>query len=235
MPSSIPINESPRSLIPPTPESDFSTSPQSPTFSDPNNSGEIPPPPQRRKAGRKPLYKTAQERRDRNRRAQLAFRARRSDYLSRLEETCRSLETVVLELQESNRAANDALARERSQVKYLERILQNQPRLNQQNTQMFPSNSAITIPAENNQTAPAGQAVSSQLFPQVHSLITLEQQFSSQTPSASINNMVFTENFSLGMFPLPIFVLRVLVCSCRCVTGLSPPTNQYQPFTVRCF
>jgi hypothetical protein len=207
MPSSIPIiNESPRSLIPPTPESDFSTSPQSPRFSDPNHSAEIPPTtPQRRKAGRKPLYKTAQERRDRNRRAQLAFRARRSDYLSRLEETCRSLETVVMELQESNRAANDALARERSQVKYLQRILQNQPRINQQNTTLFPTNSAIVVPAENNiQAPPACQAVRSQLFPQVHSLITLEQQFSPQTPQTPINNMVFTD-YTLGMLPYPIF------------------------------
>jgi hypothetical protein len=233
MRSSIPVNESPRSLIPPTPETDFSTSPQSPRFSNPNHSGEIPPTtPQRRKAGRKPLYKTAQERRDRNRRAQLAFRARRSDYLSRLEETCRSLETVVMELQESNRATNDALTRERSQVKYLQHILQNQPRLNQQNTQMFPSNSAITAPAENNiQAAPAGQAASSQSFPQAHSLISLEQQFTPQTPQTPINELGFIENYTLGMLPLPVFVLRVLVCLCRCVTGISPPSNKYQPFT----
>lgn len=231
MPSSLPINHSPQSIIPPTPESDFSTSPQSPPTTDQNHNsaeGDIPPiTPQRRKAGRKPLYKTAQERRDRNRRAQLAFRARRSDYLSKLEDTCRSLEAVVMELQQSNRAANDALARERTQVKLLQGILQNQ-RPNTQSTtatNMFSSNS-IAIPTDNNNQAPAGQAVSSQLFPQVHSLITMEQQFAQpstpQTPN--LNNMVFTENYTLGMLPLPLFVLRVLVCSCRSVIGISPPT-----------
>lgn len=128
MPSSLPDDDSSRSLIPPTPESDFSDSPQSPHNICLSSSGLADEPlnavPQKRKAGRKPLYKTAQERRDRNRRAQLAFRARRSDYLARLEHTCRSLESVVAELQESNRVTNDALVRERNKVRCLERMLQ---------------------------------------------------------------------------------------------------------------
>lgn len=204
---------SPTLIIPPTPESDITTSPQSPRpISDPtirDLADSQPLAPQKRKAGRKPLYKTAQERRDRNRRAQLAFRARRSDYLARLEDTCRSLENVVVELQESNRAANDKLARERSRVKYLENIL----RSSQRSVSVFPpSNPAITVsPTDNNNTlsASTGHRVSFPLFQQEHSLITLEQQFSStnstsqhslQTP----NNMVFADNYTLGMLPLPV-------------------------------
>lgn len=196
-------------MIPPTPESDITASPQSPRqIFDPtniNSPDHQPLAPQKRKAGRKPLYKTAQERRDRNRRAQLAFRARRSDYLARLEDTCRSLENVVVELQESNRAANDALARERSKVKYLESMIRN----SQRSLSAFSSNSAITIPSADNDTlsASAGHRVSFPLFPQEHSLITLEQQFSPATSTSQSfhppNKVVFPENY-LGMLPLPI-------------------------------
>lgn len=199
-------------MIPPTPESDITASPQSPRhISDPTNSNSPDHQPlvsQKRKAGRKPLYKTAQERRDRNRRAQLAFRARRSDYLARLEDTCRSLEHVVVELQESNRAANDALARERSKVKYLESMIRN----SQRSVSAFPSNPAITIPTADNDSlsASAEQRVSFPLFPQEHSLITLEQQFSPPTSTSQIsqsfhtpNKVVFGENY-LGMLPLPV-------------------------------
>ena len=196
-------------MIPPTPESDITTSPQSPHhISDPTNNNSTdhqPLVPQKRKAGRKPLYKTAQERRDRNRRAQLAFRARRSDYLARLEDTCRSLENVVVELQESNRAANDALSRERSKVKYLESMI----RRSQRSVSAFPSDPAINIPSADNDSlsASAGQRVSFPLFPQEHSLITLEQQFSPPTSTSQSfhapTKMVFGENY-LGMLPLPV-------------------------------
>ena len=212
MPSSLNPFGSPRSsIIPPTPESDITTSPQSPRHSsDPTLSSladHQPLVPQKRKAGRKPLYKTAQERRDRNRRAQLAFRARRSDYLARLEDTCRSLENVVVELQESNRAANDALARERTRVKYLENMLRNP----QRSVSGFPSSPAITVPTTGNNTlsASAGQRVSFPLYTQDHSLITLEQQFSStnactsQTLQTPNNSMVFADNY-LGMLPLSV-------------------------------
>jgi len=227
MPSSMNPFGSPTIIIPPTPESDITASPQSPRhISNPTNSDladhQQSVVPLKRKAGRKPLYKTAQERRDRNRRAQLAFRARRSDYLARLEDTCRSLENVVVELQESNRAANDALAQERSRVKYLENMLRSR-----RSVSVFqPSNPAITVPTtDNNHTlsaSSAGHRVSFPLFPQEHSLITLEQHFSStnspsqhtlQTP----NNMSFADNYTL-----------VLVFLYRRVTGISTPTDKFK-------
>jgi hypothetical protein len=159
MPSSLPDDGSSRSLIPPTPDSDFANSPQSPHNICHLSSGLSEEPqiavPQKRKAGRKPLYKTAQERRDRNRRAQLAFRARRSDYLARLEHTCRSLESVVAELQESNRVANDALARERNKVRCLERILQCPSAFSSQQVSLpFQEISEISFAPDNN-TVPA--------------------------------------------------------------------------------
>lgn len=241
MPTSLPANESPLSLIPPTPESDISNSPQSSPIkcdlsdNSPIDQHSAPATTQKRKAGRKPLYKTAQERRDRNRRAQLAFRARRSDYLARLEETCRSLENVVMELQQSNRAANDALTRERNKVRCLERVLQtSQLYTAQQEIPILfpPASSAIAIPADNNtvSTQVGGQhgTSNSQMFPQAHSLISLEQQFSpsSSSPSTGMNNGLFTENY-LGMLPLPMIDLRVLVVSCRSVTGLQCPSYEY--------
>jgi hypothetical protein len=235
MPSSLPVDDSLRSLVPPTPESEFSNSPQSPHSHDPCD----PPPnrseepksgvPQKRKAGRKPLYKTAQERRDRNRRAQLAFRARRSDYLAKLEETCRSYELIVAELQESNRAANDALARERNKVKYLERILSQNALLfsSPHQAPTFPSVAAISLPADGNtSSAPAAQqGVSLLPFLQVHSLITLEQQISPiTTPPPSIHDFLYPENY-LGMLPLPMIDLPVLVCLYRSILGLWSHSN----------
>jgi hypothetical protein len=216
-------------VIPPTPESDITASQSPPVVSD-----AAPPPdavqpglPQKRKAGRKPLYKTAQERRDRNRRAQLAFRARRSDYLIKLEETCRSLENVVIELQESNRMANDALARERTRVKFLERMLQSQQHGQSQQQMLSPQQpTPAMFPVQTHDicmpdATAATQTVRSQLF-QAHSLITLEQQFANTQPTNL--NMFFAENYQ-GMLPLPINDLRVLVVSCRSITGLSPPSK----------
>ena len=168
-------------------------------------------PPQKRKAGRKPLYKTAQERRDRNRRAQLAFRARRSDYLGRLEETCRSLEHVVVELQESNRAANDALSRERNKVKYLERMLQSTS-ANFSSPQIPLHFTTSVLPMDNNVMSASLQQQQQQgvsfppPIPRFHSLITLEQQMSRTTQSQTIqsqndmNSLLFPENY-LGMPP----------------------------------
>lgn len=218
MPSSIRTRDTPKAIIPPTPESDTTTSPWSPhTISDKEppikNGSPEPQPvvPQKRKAGRKPLYKTAQERRDRNRRAQLAFRARRSDYLARLEETCRSLQEVVVELQESNRMANDDLARERNKVKHLERLFRSlsAPNVASQSisggSTIYPSSSAISIPTSDN-TCSGAQGVSSQLFPQEFSLITLEQQFSPSNSTIlsppALNAALINQNY-LGMLPLP--------------------------------
>lgn len=175
--------------------------------------------PQKRKAGRKPVYKTAQERRDRNRKAQLDFRARRSAYIARLEESYRSLEKVVVELQVSNRAANDALARasdalatERAKVKYLERIMQSpspfsttshqQQQQQQLRVATFPSATPTMSLSSEPCSAPSGGHHGSQgvSFPH-HSLITLEQQISPSTPN--INHLFSPETF-LGMLPLPL-------------------------------
>jgi hypothetical protein len=209
MPSSLPSDDSSRSLVPPTPESDITNSPHSPhTICDSSTmlatECQTVVAPQKRKAGRKPLYKTAQERRDRNRRAQLAFRARRSDYLARLEETCRSLEHVVVELQESNREANDALSRERTKVKHLERMLQSTSTFP---NQQVPINFAMPIqPSDNIDMSCTGQqSVSVPPFTQLYSLITLEQQISPTTPiQPSMNPLLFGENY-LGMPPLHLY------------------------------
>ena len=229
MPSSLQSEDSARSLIPPTPESDITNSPRSShTMLDSSEITHIETPinpPQKRKAGRKPVYKTAQERRDRNRKAQLDFRARRSAYIGRLEESYRSLEKVVVELQVSNRVANDALARandalttERSKVRYLERMLQSPSTFSapqQGRVQTYSSTNAMSLSTEScpAQTGPM-QGVS---FPH-HSLITLEQQISPTPPT--MNQLFSAENF-LGMLPLPLLkTFEVLVFSCRCVPGV---------------
>jgi hypothetical protein len=204
MPSSLPSDDSARSIIPPTPESDITDSPHTPHFngkSSPNFANEDQPAiPQKRKAGRKPLYKTAQERRDRNRRAQLAFRARRSDYLARLEDTCRSLENVVVELQESNRAANDALTRERTKVKYLERLLQAscQPQPNFSASSQLGVNFSLP-PTENN-------VIMSSAGQQGISPTTCTSSI--QQSRDAMSQLLFPENFP------------VLVCSSRSIVGL---------------
>ena len=216
MPSPFPRDDSLQPSIPPTPESDITDSPRSPHIvcdtSSHMQSDELPSNlPLKRKAGRKPLYKTAQERRDRNRRAQLAFRARRSDYLGRLEETCRSLEKVVVELQESNRATNDALSRERNKVKYLERILQSSSA--NFSSPQIPLNFATSFsPTDNNVMSATGQHGVSfpPPIPQLHSLISLEQQISPTSTSSQtmqsqneMNSLLFPENY-LGMLPSSI-------------------------------
>jgi hypothetical protein len=200
MPFCLPTNHSPRQLIPPTPESDVTESPRSLSGGDPciapDRQDAQPSPPQKRKAGRKPLYKTEQERRDRNRRAQLAFRARRSDYLGRLEETCRSLENVVIELQESNRMTNAALARERVKVRHLERTIQSQASLIS-SQYLFPVQTS-----EISEASTAGQMVQLELFPQAQSLVSLDHQFPSSAECSAIQ-MFFNQN-TLGMLPTPV-------------------------------
>jgi hypothetical protein len=102
----------------PTPNSDAAISPGSqPRVVDPRprlkSSGKS-------KADRKPVYRTAEERPERNKRARLAFRARRSEYF---EEKCRSLEDLVAQLKESERAENEALALERAKFIRFELML----------------------------------------------------------------------------------------------------------------
>lgn len=200
------------SAVPPTPESDTTVcSPDNRNhYFSPSEAPPDPSPvmPQKRKAGRKPLYKTAQERRDRNRRAQLAFRARRSDYLTRLEETCRSLEGVVVELQESNRVANDALNRERSKVKYLERLLQRSSSLTMRQhppSMHFSSTEPFSVPVDDSAASMATHGVCYPSFPNDRSLTFLEQQFSPASQSTNLSNALFPQNLlglSQGYDPL---------------------------------
>ncbi|KAI8139186.1 hypothetical protein BJV82DRAFT_672769 [Fennellomyces sp. T-0311] len=58
------------------------------------------------KGGRHRIF-TEEQRKDRNRLAQAAFRARRSEYTHTLEETVVGLETIVKELQDSNRETSN--------------------------------------------------------------------------------------------------------------------------------
>jgi hypothetical protein len=123
------------------------------------------------------------------------------------------MEHVVVELQESNRAANDALSRERNKVKFLERILQSL----QSTSANFssPQNSlpftTSVPPMDNNVMSASGQQqLQGVSFPapirRFHSLITLEQQISPTTPSQTVqsqndmNSLIFPENY-LGMPP----------------------------------
>jgi hypothetical protein len=176
--------------------------------------------PIKRKAGRKPLYKTAQERRERNRRAQLQFRARRSDYLAQLEETCRHYEVVVKELQESNKMAHDSLRQEAARVKQLEAILRQvfssspqqmrHPLAHQQ--QPLSQHSPMQLPMStfSPETSPLGAMIPSpppqshQLFrvslPKRHSLLSLEQQMSSSSPQSHANPFYTAESY-LGKPP----------------------------------
>jgi hypothetical protein len=222
--------------MPPTPESDITShSPHSsphmscdipPPSSSPQDGQNEPPPdapPAKRKAGRKPLYKTAQERRERNRRAQLQFRARRSDYLAQLEETCRHYEVVVKELQESNKMAHDALRRETARVKQLEAILRQvfstspqqmrHPLSHQQQAPPLAQHNPMQLPLStfSPDTSPLGTMIPSpppqshQLFrvsiPKRHSLLSLEQQMSSSSAQSHATPFYTPESY-LGKPPL---------------------------------
>jgi hypothetical protein len=121
------------------------------------------------------------------------------------------LENVVVELQESNRAANDALTRERTKVKYLERFLQTscQPQLSFSASPQFGVN--FSLPTENNviMSSAGQQGVSFPLYLQLQFLTTLEQQISPTRTSPiqqsrdAMSQLLFPENY-LGMSPLPL-------------------------------
>jgi hypothetical protein len=64
--------------------------------------------PKRKQGGRHRMF-TNEQRKDRNRLAQAAFRERRSQYTKTLESTIKNLETIICELQDSNRATNQQL------------------------------------------------------------------------------------------------------------------------------
>ncbi|KAI9050058.1 hypothetical protein LZ554_006203 [Drepanopeziza brunnea f. sp. 'monogermtubi'] len=78
---------------------------------------------QKRKGGRKPIYATSEERKQRNRQAQAAFRERRTEYIKQLEETIRAHETNLHTLQIAHRSAADECLMLRYKNSLLERIL----------------------------------------------------------------------------------------------------------------
>ncbi|KIX02045.1 uncharacterized protein Z518_07984 [Rhinocladiella mackenziei CBS 650.93] len=82
-----------------------------------------PTPVPKRKGGRKPIYATSEERKQRNRQAQAAFRERRTEYIKQLETTIQHHEETLQNLQQSHRAAADECLMLRYKNSLLERIL----------------------------------------------------------------------------------------------------------------
>ncbi|KAK2757227.1 hypothetical protein FQN54_004741 [Arachnomyces sp. PD_36] len=78
---------------------------------------------QKRKGGRKPIYATSEERKQRNRQAQAAFRERRTEYIKQLETTIKHNEDTLQTLQQSHRSAADECLMLRYKNSLLERIL----------------------------------------------------------------------------------------------------------------
>ncbi|KAF1971276.1 hypothetical protein BU23DRAFT_646864 [Bimuria novae-zelandiae CBS 107.79] len=87
---------------------------------------------QKRKGGRKPkkmlltrrkIYATSEERKQRNRQAQAAFRERRTEYIKQLESTIKHHEETLQNLQQSHRSAADECLMLRYKNSLLERIL----------------------------------------------------------------------------------------------------------------
>ncbi|KAK5444385.1 hypothetical protein LTS15_010500 [Exophiala xenobiotica] len=82
-----------------------------------------PAPAPKRKGGRKPIYATSEERKQRNRQAQAAFRERRTEYIKQLETTIQHHEETLQTLQQSHRAAADECLMLRYKNSLLERVL----------------------------------------------------------------------------------------------------------------
>ncbi|KAI0480224.1 hypothetical protein GGR56DRAFT_625119 [Xylariaceae sp. FL0804] len=79
--------------------------------------------PVKRKGGRKPIYATSEERKQRNRQAQAAFRERRTEYIKHLEDAIKVHETNLTSLQAAHRSAADECLMLRYKNSLLERIL----------------------------------------------------------------------------------------------------------------
>ncbi|KAH7632026.1 hypothetical protein B0T09DRAFT_382127 [Sordaria sp. MPI-SDFR-AT-0083] len=77
----------------------------------------------KRKGGRKPIYATSEERKQRNRQAQAAFRERRTEYIKQLEDAIRTHEQNLANLQAAHRHAADECLMLRYKNSLLERIL----------------------------------------------------------------------------------------------------------------
>ncbi|KAI7851582.1 hypothetical protein BDC45DRAFT_515330 [Circinella umbellata] len=75
------------------------------------------------KGGRHRIF-TEEQRKDRNRLAQAAFRARKSEYTTTLENTVVGLESIVKELQDSNRQTSSRADAAEAQCHFLEQQLQ---------------------------------------------------------------------------------------------------------------
>jgi len=69
------------------------------------------------------IYATSEERKQRNRQAQAAFRERRTEYIKQLEETIRVHEQNLHQLQSAHRNAADECLMLRYKNSLLERIL----------------------------------------------------------------------------------------------------------------
>ncbi|KAJ4420958.1 hypothetical protein N0V82_004000 [Gnomoniopsis sp. IMI 355080] len=77
----------------------------------------------KRKGGRKPIYATTEERKQRNRQAQAAFRERRTEYIKQLEHTIGVHEQTLANLNAAHRTAADECLMLRYKNSLLERIL----------------------------------------------------------------------------------------------------------------
>lgn len=69
------------------------------------------------------IYATSEERKQRNRQAQAAFRERRTEYIKQLEATIKQNEETLGTLQQSHRSAADECLMLRYKNSLLERIL----------------------------------------------------------------------------------------------------------------
>lgn len=69
------------------------------------------------------IYATSEERKQRNRQAQAAFRERRTEYIKQLETTIKHHEEALQSLQQSHRSAADEVLMLRYKNSLLERIL----------------------------------------------------------------------------------------------------------------
>ncbi|RMX72540.1 hypothetical protein D0869_14515 [Hortaea werneckii] len=108
-----PVHEgTPTSSVESTPEHDMQDA-----------SSEQPSQPQKRKGGRKPIYATSEERKQRNRQAQAAFRERRTEYIKQLEAAIEQNKEALGNLQQSHRSAADECLMLRYKNSLLERIL----------------------------------------------------------------------------------------------------------------
>lgn len=72
---------------------------------------------------RRKIYATSEERKQRNRQAQAAFRERRTEYIKQLESTIKHHEETLQNLQQSHRSAADECLMLRYKNSLLERIL----------------------------------------------------------------------------------------------------------------